>query len=250
MNKRKKANSIVTVALAATFLGSAYMLGRDIYISRKEKAAFESVSRLADSNTDEGLTKKAADKEEHRRDISALISENSDCIGWIYIDGTRVDYPVMYTPDNPQKYINTDFYGKSSSSGVPFIDGTRPLECDNTIIFGHNMKNGTMFADIKKYADSDFCKEHPEIEFETSESCGKYTVFAVAEVLNDDKWYAYDKADGKKEYDDMASYIRSKALYETGVIPEYGQKIITLSTCYGSSDEMRLIVAAAEKQVY
>ena len=86
-----------------------------------------------------------------RHDIPLLISQNSDCIGWITIDNTAVDYPVMHTPEWPQKYLRMNFYQQYSDSGVPFLDYRCTVESDNLIIFGHNMRNGTMFSSLREY---------------------------------------------------------------------------------------------------
>lgn len=82
-----------------------------------------------------------------RHGIPLLISQNSDCIGWITIDNTAVDYPVMHTPEWPQKYLRMNFYQQYSDSGVPFLDYRCTLESDNFIIFGHNMRNGTTYGE-------------------------------------------------------------------------------------------------------
>ena len=93
-------------------------------------------------------------------DIPLLISQNSDCIGWITIDNTAVDYPVMHTPEWPQKYLRMNFYQQYSDSGVPFLDYRCTLESDNLIIFGHNMRNGTMFSLIRIFlVRSSFCDD-------------------------------------------------------------------------------------------
>lgn len=77
--------------------------------------------------------------------ISELTSMNSDCFGWISIKGTNINYPVMHTPDNPQMYLNRNFYCEYSFSGVPFLDGRCSADSTNLIIYGHHMNNGTMF---------------------------------------------------------------------------------------------------------
>ena len=81
---------------------------------------------------------------------------NPDFIGWLRIDGTKIDYPVMMKPEDPDYYLRRDFSGKDAKSGTPYIgSGCTPCS-DNVIIYSHNMKNGTMFADLLKYADEKF----------------------------------------------------------------------------------------------
>lgn len=115
-----------------------------------------------------------------RHDIPLLISQNSDCIGWITIDNTAVDYPVMHTPEWPQKYLRMNFYQQYSDSGVPFLDYRCTLESDNLIIFGHNMRNGTMFSSLREYLNDGRLSSNPTILLETEDGAHEFTIFAVA----------------------------------------------------------------------
>lgn len=151
-----------------------------------------------------------------KRNLAPLFQENGDCIGWIYIEGTNINYPVMHTTEEPQKYLKKDFYGNESLSGVPFMDYRCTLDT-NIIIYGHNMRNGTMFADLKKYLDDEFRNTHSVMEFETENGCEYFTVCDVRIIDKYDEWY---------------DNIRSN------------NKYLTLSTCYGSNKDQRLIVIA------
>lgn len=178
----------------------------------------------------------------HKRDILALMEKNADCIGWVCIEDTAVDYPVMYTPDEPQRYLYADFYGDYSTPGTPFMDGKCGYTSDNLTIYGHNMKNGTMFSALRYYVNQEHRDEHPIIEFETEDGCGSYTIFAVARINNVNRWYSFHTAADEADFDQMVAYLKSIALYDTGITPTYGQQLLTLSTCYGSSKDGRLIV--------
>lgn len=153
-----------------------------------------------------------------KRNLAPLFQDNSDCIGWICIEETNINYPVMHTPEEPQKYLKKDFYGNESSSGVPFMDYRCTLNT-NIIIYGHNMKNGTMFADLKKYLNEEFLNTHSVMEFETENGCEYYTVCDVRIVDKYDEWY--DKIQSNNKY-------------------------LTLSTCYGSNKDQRLVVIAVK----
>lgn len=128
-----------------------------------------------------------------RHDIPLLISQNSDCIGWITIDNTVVDYPVMHTPEWPQKYLRMNFYQQYSDSGVPFLDYRCTLDSDNLIIFGHNMRNGTMFSTLKDYLNEGRLASDPTILLETEDGVHEFTIFAVACVDKLDSWYTEGK---------------------------------------------------------
>lgn len=160
-----------------------------------------------------------AEKKKESRAMQIYQEQNSECVGWIYIDGTNVDYPVMHSPDQPQKYLRANFYGGYSQSGVPFLDGRCNLTDTNLIIYGHNMKNGTMFSDLKKYLNAEFKNTHKTIEFETAEGIKKYTVVDVIRTDINDKLYENITSDAR---------------------------LLILSTCYGNSKSGRLLIVAKE----
>lgn len=178
--------------------------------------------------------------------VSELISMNSDCVGWISIAGTNINYPVMHTPSNPQKYLNRNFYGEYSQSGVPFLDARCSLESANLIIYGHHMNNGSMFADLCNYIDYSYVSKHPTVVLETKDGASAYTVFAVMKVKSYDEWYRFTSALSEKRYNSMIEYAKEKSIYDTGIIPAYGQQILTLSTCYGNSSDGRILVLAVK----
>ena len=113
-----------------------------------------------------GQNKISAEKEFNQmrksfRDLSGLYAQNSDLVGWIRVDGTRIDYPVMQTPDNPEYYLHRDFNKEYSDSGTPFLDANSRIGGTwNRIIYGHNMKFGTMFHDLQKYDSKEFWDAH------------------------------------------------------------------------------------------
>ena len=181
------------------------------------------------------------------RNLAPLIEKNADCIGWVYIEDTAVDYPVMHTPSEPQRYLRKNFDKEYSTAGVPFLKGKCTMACDNLVIYGHNMKNGTMFSDVTQYRNKDYCTEHPVIEFETAEGLKQYTVFAVVYVKNNDGWYDFHTAADETEFNEKIEAIKRRALYDTGITPEYGQQLLTLSTCYGATKSDRIIVIGVEK---
>lgn len=183
-----------------------------------------------------------------RHDIPLLVSRNSDCIGWITIDNTAVDYPVMHTPDRPQKYLRRNFYQQYSDSGVPFLDYRCTLDSDNLIIYGHNMRNGTMFSALKDYLNDGHPASHPTILLETEDGAHEFKIFAVVSVDKLDTWYNFIHAETEDDFNDAIQRIIQNAYYTDGDIPEYGDRLLTLSTCYGSARSSRLIIIAREEK--
>ena len=108
-----------------------------------------------------------------------MYEQNPDLFGWICIEDTVLDYPVMHTPDDPEKYLRLSFEGETSTAGTPFMDAKCGIDSDNYIIYGHNMKNGTMFREILQYANKSYWQEHPMIRFDTLYEQGEYEVLAA-----------------------------------------------------------------------
>ena len=228
-------NKPVLIFFCLLLSAAAVLAGVNIYSElkerQKEKKDFASVAEIAKLPITEAPAESVTDTETEtsaepteqsatEHNIPALIAVNGDCIGWLSIDGTSISYPVMYTPSEPQKYLRRNFYGKYSQSGVPFLDGRCDIQSTNLIIYGHNMKNGTMFSDLKKYLDSEFLNAHRTVKFETVDGIRYYTVTDVLKTNTSDAWY-----------DRIAA--------------EDGRQLI-LSTCYGSGKDGRLLIIAVE----
>jgi len=180
-----------------------------------------------------------------------LYSRNNDFAGWIKIEGTRIDFPVMQTVDDPEYYLKRNFEKQYSVYGTPFIDAGCNLEdYDNLTIYGHNMKSGAMFAGLLDYVSEDFYQQHTIIQFDTLDEIGEYEIVAVfkSQVYTTDpgvfQYYLFTKADNKETYDEFVSKIKELSLYDTGVSAGYGDKLITLSTCEYSKQNGRMVIVA------
>ncbi len=179
-----------------------------------------------------------------------LYSQNNDMAGWISIDGTNINYPVMYTPDNPDFYLRRSFEKEYSTYGVPYIaeDCNPTLSSDNVIVYGHHMKNGTMFAELMNYTDKKFYEKHRMIHFDTLTETADYEVVAVFKttVYTDTgfKYYLFVNAETEEDFNAYVNTCRTLSLYDTGMTAEYGDKLLTLSTCEYSKTNGRFVVVA------
>ena len=183
------------------------------------------------------------DSSDNTNGITDLINRNSDCIGWVRISGTKIDYPVMQTKDSPQYYLRRDFNKQYSYLGTPFMDSRCDVNYDNNlIVYGHNMRDGKMFADLLKYREKAYFKEHNIIHFITPNGVQKYSVIAVCKVKDTDEWYSYTTQKDKESFNNLISHIKNKSLYQTDNSAEYGDHFLTLSTCEYSQTNGRLIV--------
>ena len=219
--RNKPALIFFCLLLSAAAVLSGINIYSELRQQQKEKEDFAAVSQIAEPTVTAAQTEsEPAEQSTVERNIQALITENADCIGWLSIDGTNISYPVMHTPSDPQKYLRRNFYGKYSQSGVPFLDGRCSTDSGNLIIYGHNMKNGTMFSDLKKYLNTDFLNSHRTVRLETADGVFLFTVSEVRRTNISDAWY--DR-----------------------ITAEDGRHLI-LSTCHGSGKDGRLLIIAAE----
>lgn len=180
-----------------------------------------------------------------------LVSANQDCVGFLEIPGTAIQFPVMFTPGKPEKYLYRDFFGKSEKRGTPFLDSATVLgESQNYIIYGHNMKDGSVFGTLPSYLDQDYCEEHKLIYFNTAVSEGVYEVVAVcktevlAKVSEDFKYYQYGGPLSKPDFEEYVRNIREMSVCPVETEINWGDELLTLSTCYHrrAGDDGRLII--------
>lgn len=256
--KTKVITGIFVILLSATLAVSVYQVVKDLSQQKKGKEDFaellelceitEQLQTTPETTASPDVTTEPEPGTTIRHDVAVLRKRNTDCIAWISIPDTEISYPVMHTPSEPQRYLRLNFDCKYSVSGVPFMDYRCTEESTNCIVYGHNMKNGTMFADLRFYTDKTFANKHPEILWETGTDSHVYSIYAVATVKKTDSWYNFIDADTEEEFKQQIVTLKSKALYTTDVEPIFGEKILTLSTCYGSEKNGRLIVVAVEKQ--
>lgn len=186
-----------------------------------------------------------------------LHEKNKDCIGWLTIPDTLIDYPVMYHPEEVNYYLKRDFFREYSANGSLFLSENCSLkDCDNLIIYGHHMNSGKMFAALEGYRERKFFKEHPFIFFNTLQGEEKYQVFAVFSTPvytgSDFAYYTFTKAENRKSYETFIEAVKERSFYDTGITADYGEKLLTLSTCEYSQENGRLVVVAkkiAEKEI-
>ena len=249
----KKVLPLISLLFAAIMLFSVGMIVKEHRERQQDIKEFEKLAEIiteaeqTEITGDVEQTETPQEQKQSSRNLTPLFEANGDCIGWICIPNTAVNYPVMFTPEEPQKYLRKNFDGEYSVSGVPFLDGASTSECDNLIIYGHNMKNGTMFSDITQYRDKAYCEEHPYIEFETADGLRIYQVFAVVYLEKTDEWYGLSCFENEEQYQKAITEIKDRSLYDTIIEPQYKEQLLTLSTCFGDSKDGRIIVIGVEQ---
>lgn len=172
--------------------------------------------------------------------------------GWLQIPDTQIDLPVMRPEGDREFYLHHDFMGAESVEGALFVDQDSSIypQDDNTVIYGHNMKNGHIFGTLHMYHNVDFFQAHKEIRFDTIYETGIYEVIAVLKtrILNENeqgfRYYRFFRYNNEKEFQQCQDFINANRLFDTGSSLKYKDRILMLSTCDYSQENGRLIVVA------
>ncbi len=248
--------SLVAVACFAYF-------GIYYYQNYRTENDMEHLAQIKEQNKTPGLAYMSGDSEnndeensedtapEVLEDYKTLLNMNKDLIGWLKIADINIDYPVMQTNDNTY-YLDHNFENKYDKNGCLFLD----YQCDvinrntNLIIYGHNMQSGKMFGSLSKYSDEAYYKEHPKFEFDTIYEKGAYEIVYVfrSKIYNEDavvfKYYQFLDVQSEKEFDSNMAEMAKISLYDTGITPEYGDELLTLSTCDYQENNGRFVIVA------
>lgn len=280
-------SNILLVVFAAIFVVSAYFLIDYIMEARKQQDIFNNLANLVEQDkpsattpqeetensqqttrpSGNGITIKPTDgsindelvpiKDPDTGETIMILPEyatvymmNTDLVGWMKIDGTNINYPVMQTPDYKDYYLRRDFNGNYSTAGCLYAreecDVNKPS--DNITIYGHKMSNGTMFAALHKYQKKSFWEENKYITFDTLTEHHTYEIMSVfittASIGEGFDYHLFVDAYTEARFNDFVSTCKELALYDTGVEAQYGDKFITLSTCDYSVTNGRLVVVA------
>ena len=184
-------------------------------------------------------------------EYETLYNKNKKLIGWLKIDDTNIDYPVMQTSDNTY-YLDHNYNQEYDKNGSIFLDYNCSVypRSTNMIVYGHHMKSGSMFGNLQKYAKESYGKKHSVITFDTIYEKAQYQVMYVfrSQVYNEDdivfKYYQFIEANSETEFNSYMQEMSALSLYDTGVTAEFGDSLLTLSTCDSSQTDGRFVVVA------
>lgn len=245
--------TVVFVIALAVFLISAWQLlsifleykrGSDEYDSLASQAEqLLETAQAEEENPGENQAEENPSTGPWTQFHSTMLAQNEDYVGWIIIEDTKINYPIVQFSDNSW-YLNHTFEGQENSSGALFEDCGIPekMEGKNVIVYGHNMKNGSMFANLKKFREDDFYESHKTFQVYTETGFYTYEIFAVCVVSPDSDAYTLSFADDAA----FLSYVeqmQAQSIMDTGVQVQAEDRIITLSTCVNNNRD-RLIVQA------
>lgn len=255
---KKKICIILIAVFVALFGASTYFIYDYYHQANEQSELYDSLAEAVDQAQKSDEANEPVEEIPYNEEktilpeYAELFLQNMDMVGWIKVEDTNINYPVMHTPDNPDFYLKHSFDKEYSDYGCPYVQENCDVQLpsDNVIIYGHHMKNGSMFCDLEKFKSEDFYKEHRMIFFNTLTDKCEYEIVAVFKtfVYSDSpesfKYYRFVNAETSEQFDEYIAKCKELSLYDTGVSAEYGDKLITLSTCEYSRSNGRLVVVA------
>ncbi|MBF2611387.1 class B sortase [Listeria welshimeri] len=221
----------LTVVVLGVFLFSGWKIGTELYENNHNRTILDDAKAVY---TKEVTTTHV--NGEVRDELKSLQKLNKDMAGWLTIADTEIDYPILQSTDNDY-YLHHNYKNEKARAGSIFKDyrNTNEFLDKNTIIYGHNMKDGSMFADLRKYLDKDFFKAHPTFSYESGLSNYKVEIFSVYETTTD-FYYIETDFPGKQDFDDYLEKVQQQSIYKSNVKVSSKDRIITLSTCDTEKD--------------
>lgn len=235
---------IIMVLLIGIMLISSYF----IYKSRKEdkiqENIYEEIIEVAKEKEN-----KEENEEQQEINMQELYNVNNDIVGWLKIDNTNINYPVMQTKNTPNYYLRRNFYKEYSQWGTPFLSENCDIQSsDNLIIYGHHINNSKMFGELEHYNKEEYYKNHKYIKFYTMNEKKEYEIIAVFKTVayTGFKYYQYSNFNNEREFETFINKCRELSFYHIEKNINYGEKLITLSTCEYSQENGRLVVIAKE----
>lgn len=249
--KSKSKRIIIRTMLVIVFLISIAVLLLHLHNLNKEKQDNQNILENIKIDTAE-VTEERTEK---MIQLEELQKENEEIIGWIEIAETNINLPVCQAQDNSY-YLTHNYKKEKATSGALFLDKDFNLDKPSTnyLIYGHRNKNGTMFEDLMKYKDEQFFKSHPTIKFTTTKEDTEYQIIAVffsrvyyKDEQNVFRYYQFVNAESETEYNEYISNCKKASIYDTGATAEYGEQLLTLSTCEYSQEDGRFAIVAKKK---
>lgn len=234
-SKRSCVYVVLFLFVAAILVISAGMAVNQLKEDYAEEKQFVDIQNEAQTMNDNNI-------------VDKLRKRNQDVIGYLEIPDTTISYPVMQSKDNPDFYLNHDIDKNYSFYGTPYLSAYCDIKSsDNLIIYGHNINGGKMFGALTQYRDETFYKKHKDILFTTKDK-KKYKIFSVISVnKNDFPYWKFVMAQDEPDYDKFINKAKKYSIYNIDIMPKYGEKILTLSTCDNSrGDDYRFVVFAVE----
>lgn len=190
------------------------------------------------------------------RKVNLLNRRNSEVVGWVQIEDTMIDYPILQGKDNDY-YLDHNYKNEQSKYGSIFVKKECVMENPNTnlIVYGHNMRDGQMFQNLLKYKEEKFYQKHPKIKIATKQEENNYQIISVFQsrvfYQNEEnvfRYYDYTEFENESKYNEFIQNSQKIQLYDTGVSAKFGEQIVTLITCEYSQENGRFVIVAKKEE--
>ncbi|MCT2537083.1 class B sortase [Aquibacillus koreensis] len=249
MNK----NRFIILFALSVFLFCMYQVTMQVYAGYQNEQVYEAirsnyqaVDTLPNKHKQEpkGHLIKEEKPQEVMHAFNPLLEKNADTIGWVTVPNTVIDYPVVKTEDN-EFYLDHNFEQENSSAGAIFMDYRNAGDGDDrhTIIYGHHMKDGSMFKQLTKYQSKEFFEENRTITLNTLYQQTKWEVFS-AYVTTTDFYYIATQFRSNRDYLGFLNQLQEKSIHDTAMDLSEDDQVLTLSTCSYDFDDARFVVHA------
>ena len=234
---RNRLYTAVILLLLAIFISSSFYILNYFFNSNRESKQYTKLKNQITEQTEEIPVNQ----------YQSLYDINNDLVGWLTINNTRIDYPVVKSQED-NYYLKHNFYKEYSDFGCPYIQGD--IDADNIIIYGHNMDDGSMFSDLTKYKSEDFFLNNQYISFNTLYDNRTYQIISVFKEsvdLQENNVFFYNRYscfESEEQFNEFISNINRLSLYSIKTEAQYGDSLLTLSTCEYSYNDGRIVVVA------
>lgn len=244
--KRRLGSYIVTIACLAVFIYAARGLFGILYDYYNNHQVLNNLQEIYYQSEDAKISTQFSGEKRIRSGFDDLKAINEDVVGWITIGGTKIDYPILQA-DNNSKFLDTNFYGDQSIAGSIFMDFRNDVTMreNNFILYGHRMKDGSMFQHLTKYLDEDFFESHRTFTVDTLYDSYEAEIFAVYNTMIDFNYIQTDFS-SEEAFNYLIEGIQERSIYQTDIPINADDQMITLSTCEYTldSNDSRLVVHA------
>ena len=232
----------IVILLIGIMLISSYFIYKNFKEDREQENVFSELENIVTINEEK-------ERKEDNVNLNEVYKINNDIVGWLKIENTNMNYPVMQTKDRPDYYLRKNFYKEYSVFGTPYIDENCDIENgNNLIIYGHHINGNKMFGELENYKNEKYYNKYKFIKFYTLNEKAEYEIISVFKttVYNDKdfKYYQYYNLKDEREFETFINKCKELSLYDTQKIAKYGDKLLTLSTCEYSQSNGRLVVVA------
>ncbi len=248
-------NTILALS-CITFMVVTGIFAAEIYMEQKSSANMKKVQSMADVTINKSVT--AVSNEEEVEEANNLVSlkieyltkKNTDLSGWLRIQGTDINYPVMFKEGDNDYYLQHDFFGNDDRNGLLVLDKRcdKDMSDNHLIIHGHNMKSGAIFGTLKYYKESAYLKQHPAIEVDTPDEQRFYEIIAVVDTSangeNGFNYANYLQISDRDTFSEYVDSIKARSMHKIAASASYGDQLLTLSTCDYNVKDGRLLVVA------